>query len=114
MTPFRPPQSREASTVFETRIQEGIMRKLTTSLVTLMAALLVFVVPASAITSGQPDGGEHGYVGEFIFFDPDATDPRFDDPGAWFSCSGTLLDATVVVTAGHCTYGSERTASRPP
>jgi len=81
------------------------VRKLTASLLALLAALFVFAMPAGAITSGQPDGGEHGYVGEFIFYDPDATDPRFDDPGAWFSCSGTLLNATVVVTAGHCTYG---------
>ena len=27
-----------------------------------------------------------------------------DQPGGWFSCSGTLLSATVVVTAGHCTF----------
>ena len=29
-----------------------------------------------------------------------------DDPGAWFSCTGTQLSATVVLTAGHCTHGT--------
>jgi hypothetical protein len=62
-------------------------------------------VPASAITHGQPDAGGHPYVGELLFFVPDEQDSRFDDPGAWFSCSGTLLNDHVVLTAGHCTYG---------
>src|SRR5204862_5520566 len=31
-------------------------------------------------------------------------DSRFNDPGGWFSCSATMLDSTVIVTAGHCTY----------
>jgi hypothetical protein len=81
------------------------MRKLTVSLAALVIALITFVVPAGAITDGQPDAGEHPYVGELLFFDADAIDPRFDDPGAWFGCSGTMLSATVIVTAGHCTFG---------
>jgi hypothetical protein len=35
---------------------------------------------------------------------PDEVDPRFTDPGAWFTCSGTLLSPTLVLTAGHCTH----------
>lgn len=70
-----------------------------------LGATLVLAVPALAITNGQPDNGEHPYVGELLFFDADAADSRFDDPGGWFSCSGTLLSPTVIVTAGHCTYG---------
>ena len=81
------------------------MRKLATWLVAFAVALTVFVVPAGAITNGQPDAGEHPYVGELIFFDADFIDPRFDDPGGWFSCSATMLSATVIVTAGHCTDG---------
>jgi hypothetical protein len=82
------------------------MRKLATSLAALVVALLfAFVVPAGAITNGQADAGEHPYVGELIFFDADFIDSRFDDPGGWFSCSATMLGATVVVTAGHCTFG---------
>ena len=50
-----------------------------------------------AITYGEPDAGEHPYVGLMIYFDP-------SEPG-WFSCSGTLLDEDTFLTAGHCTYG---------
>ncbi len=72
------------------------MRKL---LVSLVAALTFFVAaasPAMAITYGEPDNGEHPYVGFMIFFVP-------SDPG-WFSCSGTLLDADTFLTAAHCTF----------
>jgi hypothetical protein len=81
------------------------MRKIAIALAAMATAFLVLVIPAGAITNGQPDAGEHPYVGELIFFDADAIDPRFDDPGAWFSCSATMLSSTVIVTAGHCTYG---------
>jgi Trypsin len=70
-----------------------------------LVAALVIAAPASAVRFGQPDAGEHPYVGEVLFYVPDAIDSRFDDPGGWFSCSGTLLNDTVVVTAGHCTFG---------
>jgi hypothetical protein len=73
------------------------MRKLALSL--MMSLLLVFAVatPGSAITYGEPDAGEHPYVGFMIYFVP-------TEPG-WFSCSGTLLDANTFLTAGHCAYG---------
>lgn len=77
-------------------------------LAVLVAAFVVALTggtSAQAITDGQPDAGEHPYVGELIFFDADFVDPRFDDPGGWFSCSATMLSPTVVVTAGHCTFG---------
>lgn len=75
-------------------------------IVVLLAALTIFIPlqTASAITNGVPDNGAHPYVGELLFYVPDEIDPRFNDPGAWFTCSGTLLNATIVVTAGHCTY----------
>lgn len=69
------------------------------------AMVVAAVVPAHAITHGQPDAGGHPFVGELLFFVPDESDSRFNDPGAWFSCSGTLLNDHVVLTAGHCTYG---------
>jgi hypothetical protein len=68
------------------------------------ALLLMPATPASAIVGGAPDAGEHPYVGQLLFYVPDAVDPRFEDPGAWFNCTGTLIDADTVVTAGHCTY----------
>jgi hypothetical protein len=79
-------------------------------LVTLLCAVLgwLFLMPATqsgAITNGQPDNGAHPYVGELLFYVPDEIDPRFTDPGSWFTCSGTLLNGSIVVTAGHCTHG---------
>ena len=79
-----------------------MMRKLALLAV---AAVLLSAAPASAITGGHRDAGEHPYVGELIFFDADYIDDRFDDPGGWFTCSATMLTSTVIVTAGHCTYG---------
>ena len=76
------------------------MRKLALSLGALLLAAVAAVAPAGpagAITYGEPDAGEHPYVGFMIFFVP-------SEPG-WFSCSGTLLDADTFLTAGHCTAG---------
>jgi hypothetical protein len=69
-----------------------------------VCALLVVTTDAQAIKGGVPDNHEHPYVGELLFYDPTAIDPRFTDPGGWFTCTGTLLDADTVVTAGHCAF----------
>ncbi|HET7734482.1 MAG TPA: trypsin-like serine protease [Nocardioidaceae bacterium] len=61
------------------------------------ALLLCSFPPAAAITYGEPDGETHPYVGMLIGYDS-------ADPG-WFSCTGTLLSSSVVLTAGHCTAG---------
>ena len=74
------------------------MRKFRLSIVLASVAIMLAAVsPAGAITYGEPDAGEHPYVGFMIFYSP-------ADEG-WFSCSGTLLDADTFLTAGHCTYG---------
>jgi hypothetical protein len=73
------------------------MRRLRAALLGVVGALLITAAPVGAITYGQPDNGEHPYVGFMIFFDP-------TEPG-WFSCSGTALSNTVFLTAGHCTFG---------
>ena len=47
-----------------------------------------------AITFGQPDGDDHPHVGTLLFV---------QNGVGFFSCSGTLLSPTVMLTAGHCT-----------
>lgn len=78
------------------------------ALVGLVALLVVaLAIPALAITNPIPDGNAHPQVGQLMFYVPDEIDSRFPatDPGAWFNCSGTVIADTVVLTAGHCTYG---------
>jgi V8-like Glu-specific endopeptidase len=61
-------------------------------LLIIAAALLVIAagpVSVSAITGGGPDNGAHPYVGM-----------TYNDE---YLCSGTLISATVFLTAGHCT-----------
>ncbi len=80
-----------------------VRRKLATLIA--LVAVLALAAPVAAVTNGQPDNNEHPFVGELLFYVPDAVDSRFDTPGSWFTCTGTLLNATTVVTAGHCTFG---------
>ncbi len=61
----------------------------------LAALMIATATPAAAITYGQPDGNAHPQVGLVTFFNADG---KF----IW-RCSGTLLSATVLLTAGHCT-----------
>lgn len=72
------------------------MRKTLVSLFAI-ALLAALAAPASGITNGTPDGGEHPYVGLVVF-----------DVGGQPShrCSASLLTETVVLTAGHCTVGT--------
>jgi trypsin len=46
-----------------------------------------------AVTFGEPDGNRHPYVGTIVF----------QTTGGYFSCSATLMNSTVLLTAGHCT-----------
>ncbi len=70
-----------------------------------LLALVLLALPVSAVTKGGvPDNGEHPQVGQLLFYVPDEPSSIYSDPGGWFSCSGTLVSATIVVTAGHCTF----------
>jgi hypothetical protein len=59
--------------------------------------LAVAVIPAAAITYGEPDGNSHPQVGLLVF--------DVNGVPAW-RCSGTLISPTVMLTAGHCTFGT--------
>jgi secreted trypsin-like serine protease len=59
-------------------------------------ALVLFALLSAcalAVTFGEPDLGRHPYVGTLLF----------QTGTGWYSCSGTLIAPTVVLTAGHCT-----------
>lgn len=70
------------------------MRRTGLVLLTLMALLAVTFAPVFAVTDGELDGEGHPYVVLLLM-----------DVGGQpaFRCSGTLLSATVLLTAGHCT-----------
>jgi V8-like Glu-specific endopeptidase len=63
--------------------------------VLLVAMLLLAVNPVAAVTDGELDGEGHPYVGIMVAIDA-AGNPLW-------RCSGTLLSATLFLTAGHCT-----------
>ncbi len=72
------------------------------SLIILIALLIV--IPAQAITFGQPDGDAHPNVGAMIVEEPDGV--------KYLYCSGTLIAPDVFLTASHCTaaaaaYGAD-------
>lgn len=63
-----------------------------------LAALLALAITgnAHAITFGEPDGNAHPHVGTLLFV---------QNGVGFFSCSGTLISPTVMLTAGHCVEG---------
>jgi secreted trypsin-like serine protease len=67
-------------------------------LMAIALALALAAGPAAAVTYGEPDGNAHPYVGLVVFYD--------EDGEPMHRCSGTLLSATVFLTAGHCTFGA--------
>ncbi|MEX0788632.1 MAG: trypsin-like serine protease [Anaerolineales bacterium] len=61
-----------------------------------VALMAVWIVPARAVTDGELDGEGHPHVVLLLM--------EVDGAPA-FRCSGTLLSATVLLTAGHCANG---------
>jgi hypothetical protein len=68
------------------------------ALIAALAIVAMSASPAHAVLYGQPDQNAHPYVGIVRFFDADGT--------YLWRCTGTLISPTVVLTAGHCTFGT--------
>jgi hypothetical protein len=81
-----------------------IMKRLRISLAVLVI-LVVAVVPALAITFGQPDGENHPNVGAMIVQEPDGE--------YYLYCSGTLIASDVFLTASHCTVAAAAYGADP-
>ena len=58
------------------------------AIITALAVVGLAASPAAAVTNGRPDGNGHPYV-------------AYED-NLVFSCTGTLLSPTVMLTAAHC------------
>src|SRR3954468_7465567 len=77
------------------------MKKL---LVLLAAACAAGVVSSAlGITYGEADGNGHPEVGALLA-------PQAYSDGTWTTCTGTLISATVFLTAAHCDQGVSRVA----
>jgi len=74
------------------------MPALAALLTTLSASYLVALAPsASAVVDGQPDGTQHPSVGLIVGLDSIGR--------GIYSCTGTLVNPTTVLTAAHCVGG---------
>jgi V8-like Glu-specific endopeptidase len=71
------------------------MKKVTTALLLTLVLALSTIGAARAVTDGELDGNRHPYVGLMVAQDADGN--------PLWRCSGTLLNATLFLTAGHCT-----------
>ena len=69
------------------------MRKKFFVVVAVLTVLMLMATPVLAITYGEPDNGEHPYVGVVVFT---------SDLENFGLCSGTLIAPKVFLTAGHC------------
>src|SRR2546426_9167504 len=70
------------------------MSRSSLALIAAAVAALCVVIPAGAITNGQPDGNGHPNVGVMVV--------DFGD-GPQRLCSGELIAPTQFLTAAHCT-----------
>jgi len=70
------------------------MKSFKRAVILVIAALLLVVLPVSAITGNWVKDYDHPFVAMITFFDAKGD-------FVW-RCSGSLIDATHLVTAGHC------------
>jgi hypothetical protein len=66
-------------------------------LILVLALALAVAIPVLAITWGEPDNNEHPHVGTLLFV---------QNGQGFYSCTGTMISPTVMLTAGHCVAGS--------
>jgi secreted trypsin-like serine protease len=71
------------------------MKKVTIALLLTLTLVLSTFGMASAVTDGELDGNRHPYVGLMVAQDANGN--------PLWRCSGTLLNSTLFLTAGHCT-----------
>lgn len=71
------------------------MKKVTVALLLTLVMVFSTIGVASAVTDGELDGNRHPYVGLMVAQDADGN--------PLWRCSGTLLNSTLFLTAGHCT-----------
>lgn len=77
-------------------LRRGVRLRLAGLCVITAIALGTLAASALAVVNGSPDNGRHPYVGMAVWF-PDG------NPADGFAlCSGSLVSATVFVTAAHC------------
>lgn len=73
-----------------------MLNKRVLGLLAVIALILAVVIPAAAITYGEPDGDRHPNVGAMV---AELRAPGQKD----LLCSGTLIAPKVFLTAAHCT-----------
>jgi hypothetical protein len=78
---------------------ENLKEALMSRALSLVCVLVLFALPAFAITYGQPDGNLHPDVGALV--------GQFSS-GTFPYCSGTLIAPNVFLTAAHCDLGTSR------
>ena len=74
------------------------MRRRLLALVAAVSVVVGIAAPVEAVRNGQPDNGAHPFVGLVVFYDAGGTPTH--------RCSGTMINSTVLLTAGHCTFGA--------
>jgi hypothetical protein len=72
--------------------------KLVTTLLLALGLAAGTTLPAAAITGGTTDeGNRYAGVGLILFY----------DDGVRYRCTATLISPTLLLTAGHCTFGTD-------